>query len=192
MFEQIDQYLSTCSTLSESELSYFHSLLTFKKLKKKTMLLNAGDVCNFEGFINKGCARVFYINEKGAEVILHFAIENWWVSDITSFSQQIPSKLYIEILEDSDILMIDFKSKEKLYKKIPQFERIFRLMIQRTYDTMMNRLISTYSKSAEDCYKEFILKYPSIPQRVPQHLIAAYLGISPEFLSKIRTRIVKA
>lgn len=191
MFEQIDQYLKTCSILSESELSYFHTLLTFKKLKKKTMLLRAGDICNFEGFINIGCARVFYINEKGAEVILHFAIENWWVSDITSFSQQLPSKLYIEILEDSELLLIDFKSKEKLYKKLPQFERIFRLMIQRTYDTMMNRLISTYSKSAEDCYKEFILKYPSIPQRVPQHLIAAYLGISPEFLSKIRTRIVK-
>jgi CRP-like cAMP-binding protein len=114
MFEQIDQYLNTCSTLTESERSYFHSLLTFKKLKKKTMLLKAGDVCNFEGFINKGCARVFYINEKGAEVILHFAIENWWVSDITSFSQQIPSKLYIEILEDSDILMIDFKQRKTL------------------------------------------------------------------------------
>lgn len=81
------------------------------------MLLKAGDVCNFEDFINKGCVKVFYINEKGAEVILHFAIENWQVSDITSFSQQSPSKLFLEILEDNNILMIDFKSKEKLYKK---------------------------------------------------------------------------
>jgi|SRR6478735_1554321 len=186
MFTGIDQYVSKCIKLSKEEKEYFHSLLKHKKVKKKTFLLKAGEVCDFEAYIIKGCARVFYIDENGFEVDLLFAIEDWWLSDLASFSQQKAGHLNIETIEECELLTISYASKEKLFKKIPGFERLFRLMVQRTHETMMNRLISTISKSAEARYEEFIKKYPTIPQRVPQQLIAAYLGISPEFLSKIR------
>src|ERR1700741_1943100 len=192
MFESIDAYVTKCISLTADEIGYFHSLLTLKKVKKKTFLLQAGDVCDFEAFIIKGCIRVFYIDDKGDEVILHFAIENWWLGDIASAMHQKETQLFMEALEDTEILVIKTEDKEKLYQKVPKFERMFRLMIQSTHASMMNRLISTMSKPAEERYLEFIKKYPTIPQRVPQHYIASYLGISPEFLSKVRAKLAKA
>ncbi len=186
MYAGIDKYVAKCIKLSADEKEYFHSLLKYKKVKKKTTLLKAGEVCDFEAYIISGCARVYYVDENGFEVDLLFAIEDWWLSDLASFSQQKPAQLYIETLEECELLVISYTSKEKLFKKVPIFERLFRLMVQRTHETMMNRLISNISKPAEVRYQEFIKKYPTIPQRVPQQLIAAYLGISPEFLSKIR------
>ncbi|HSZ71433.1 MAG TPA: Crp/Fnr family transcriptional regulator [Cytophagaceae bacterium] len=191
MYKGIDDYVSKCIRLEPEEQEYFHSLLTHKKIKKKTLLLEAGQVCDFEAYIIKGCVRTYYVDENGFEVDLLFAIEDWWISDLASFSQQKPAQLYIETVEECELLLIDYASKEKLFKKVPAFERLFRLMVQRTHETMMNRLISNIAKSAEARYVEFVKKYPSIPQRVPQHLIAAYLGISPEFLSKIRTKNLK-
>ncbi len=191
MYKEINKYVSKCISISEQELAYFNSLLKYKKVKKKVILLKAGDVCDFEIYIIKGCIRVFYIDENGIEVDLFFAVEDWWVSDLASFSQRTPAKLFIQTLEESELLFIDFKSKEKLFAKIPSFEKLFRLMLQRTNETLINRLISNISKPAEERYKEFIKKYPTISQRVPQHLIAAYLGISAEFLSKIRKRLSK-
>lgn len=187
-FASIDAYIARCIHLSEEEYRYFHEQVSIKQFKKKTRLLNAGEVCQFEAFINKGCCRVYYLNEKGAEVDLYFAIEEWWVSDLASFSQQKPANLFIETLEDTELVVFTYEAKERLFQHIPAFERMFRLMIQKSHDTLMRRLIASYSQPAEERYKEFIKRYPSIPQRVPQHLIAAYLGITPEFLSKIRNR----
>jgi CRP-like cAMP-binding protein len=192
MYKQIDTYVNKCVSLTKEELEYFHSLLQYKKVKKKSFLLRAGEKCDFEAYIITGCVRVYYIDENGFEVNLLFAVEDWWVSDLASFSQQQSARLFIETLEDCELLFIDYKSKEALFKKVPKFERLFRLMIQKAYETMVDRLISNISKSAPRRYQEFIKKYPTIPQRVPQHLIAAYLGVSPEFLSKIRTRLSKA
>jgi len=191
MFQQIDTYVNKCISLTKEELEYFHSLLQYKKVKKKFFLLRAEEKCDFEAYIIKGCVRVYYMDENGFEVDLLFAVEDWWISDLASFSQQKPAKLFIETIEESEILLIDYKSKETLFKKVPKFERLFRLMVQKAHETMMDRLISNISKPAPIRYQEFVKKYPTIPQRVPQHLIAAYLGVSAEFLSKIRTRLSK-
>ncbi|MGZ3898883.1 MAG: Crp/Fnr family transcriptional regulator [Bacteroidia bacterium] len=191
MFDKIDQNILKHIGLNHKELEYFHSLLKFKKIKKKSFLLQPGEVCTFEGFINKGCVRVYFLDEKGAEVDLVFAIEDWWVSDLASFTQQKPAELFIQALENCEMLFITYKDKEKLYSKIPSFERFFRILTQRSYDTVIKRLVSTIARPAEERYLHFLEKYPAIPQRVPQHLIAAYLGISPEFLSKIRARRAK-
>ncbi len=191
MFSEIDTYVSKCISLTPEETSYFQSLLHPKSVKKKTFLQQAGEPCGFEGFIIKGCIKMFYIDENGFEVIIHFATENWWIGDIANFSGQKKSTLYLEALEDSELLMISIEEKEKLYQQVPKFERMFRLMIQKTHETMMNRLISTISRPAEERYLDFIAKYPTIPQRVPQHLIASYLGISPEFLSKLKAKLTK-
>jgi CRP-like cAMP-binding protein len=151
-------------------------------------MLNAGEVCDFEAYVNKGCIREYFIDRKGAELTLEFAVEDWWVSDITSFESQSPSNMYIETLEDCELLVLTRDSKERLLARIPKLERMFRLMIQRHLTVVQNRLFRTVSYSAMDKYREFIKRYPTISQRVPQHYIASYLGISPEFLSRLRKR----
>ena len=191
MFQAINNYVSRSIQLTAEELQYFNGVLEYKVVHKKTMLLRAGDICNFELYVNKGCIREYYIDSKGMEITLQFAVEDWWMSDITSFQDQTPSSMYIETLEDCELLVLSRNVKERLLLKVPKFERMFRLMIQRHLSVVQNRLFRTISYTAMEKYLEFISRYPSIPQRVPQHYIASYLGISPEFLSKLRTRHLK-
>jgi CRP-like cAMP-binding protein len=162
-------------------------LLHSRSVPKKTNLLQAGDVCDFEAFVVKGCARVFYVNEAGKEVDLYFPVENWWISDLPSFTSRKPATLNIETIEACELIVITREAKEKLFTEIPKFERMFRLMLQRSNEELMNRFISNIAMTAEERYRLFLKKYPELPNRIPQQLIAAYLGISPEFLSKIRS-----
>jgi len=191
MNEAIDKSISRYISLNEEELEIFHSLLKHKSVPKKTYLLQEGEICDFEAYILKGCIRNYYIDKNGFEVILQFGIEDWWVSDIASFYNREPSKMYIETLEDCELLFLTPQDKEVLFAKVPKFERFFRLMLQKNISTTQNRLINTISKTATEKYLDFIKLYPTIPQRVAQHYIASYLGISAEFLSKIRTKIAK-
>ncbi|MBC7846327.1 MAG: Crp/Fnr family transcriptional regulator [Flavobacterium sp.] len=191
MFESINTNVCKKNEFTPDEIEYFNSILQYKEVPKKTLLLQEGEICNFEAYILKGCIRKYYINENGFEVIVQFAVEDWWISDIASFHEKKPSKLFIETLEDCQLLMLTPETKEMLLQKVPKFERIFRLLIQRNLSAMQNRLIDTIAKSAQEKYLEFIKLYPSIPQRVAQHYIASYLGISAEFLSKVRTKLAK-
>jgi CRP-like cAMP-binding protein len=191
MFQNINAYVLKCVNLSPRELEYFNSILEYKVIPKRTMLLRAGNICNFEAYVIKGCIREYYIDGHGAEVTLQFAVEDWWVSDITSFQDQKVSNMYIETLEDCELLMLSRQSKEELLAEVPKLERMFRLMIQRHLSAVQNRLFKTITHTAIEKYLEFLNRYPAIPQRVPQHYIASYLGISPEFLSKLRTRHLK-
>ncbi|WP_207420824.1 Crp/Fnr family transcriptional regulator [Desertivirga brevis] len=191
MFQEVDKHITRCSPFSQAELELFHSKLKPRKVRKRTFLLSEGEVCRFEAYIVKGCVKKYFIDNNGDEVILQFAVEDWWISDIASFAEQKPSNLFIETLEDSELLMIDFESKEQLYKEIPHLERVFRLMLQRSYAVLENRLYSTVANSAEERYLDFIKRYPTIPQRVPQQQIASYLGITPESLSRIKSNLIK-
>jgi len=191
MFENINKNVSKSAVFTAKELARMNELLQVKHFPKKTYLLQEGEICNFEGYINKGCVRTYYIDENGFEVTLMFSIEDWWIGDIASFYEQKPSNLFIETLEECEVMMFNPVTKEMLLSEIPKFERVFRLMIQRSLSSMVNRLINTISKPAQEKYLEFIKKYPTISQRVPQHYIASYLGISPEFLSKVRTKLLK-
>ena len=188
MFGTIDRYVHHCIEPTTAELDKFHSYLVHKEVPKKTMLLRAGEVCDFEAFVLKGCARVYFVNESGKEVDLYFPVEDWWISDLPSFTLQKPATLNIETLEACELLVIAHADKEKLFREVPKFERMFRLMVQRAYEEMMNRFISSVAQTADERYLQFLKKYPTLPNRIPQHLIAAYLGISPEFLSKIRAK----
>lgn len=188
MFQNINAYVLKTVGLSTRELEYFNSILQYKVIPKKTMLLQAGNVCNFEAYVIKGCIREYYIDSNGAEVTLQFAVEDWWVSDITSFQDQKVSNMYIETLEDCELLMLSREAKEQLLAEVPKLERMFRLMIQRHLSVVQSRLFKTIIHTGMEKYLEFIKRYPTIPQRVPQHYIASYLGMSPEFLSKLRTR----
>jgi len=190
-FHSINQHVSKTCAFTESELELFNSFLEVRTVKKKTFLLQQGEVCDFEAYINKGCIRSYYINENGFEVILQFAIEDWWVSDIASFHEQQPSNQFIETLEDCELLVLTREAKEELLQQLPKFERLFRLMVQRNLASLQHRLMNTISMNAEEKYLDFSKRYPTIAQRVPQLYIASFLGMSAEFLSKVRTRLAK-
>jgi CRP-like cAMP-binding protein len=188
MYKEINRYVARFVQLTPEEVIIFNESLGHRIVPKKTTLLRAGDICDFEGYINRGCIREYFIDRKGMELTLEFAVEDWWVSDITSFESQTQSNMYIETLEDCELLVLSRKAKEVLLQQVPKLERMFRLMIQRHLTVVQNRLFKTISYPAMDKYMEFTRRYPTISQRVPQHYIASYLGISPEFLSRLRKR----
>jgi CRP-like cAMP-binding protein len=191
MFESIDQFVAKHISLTEEELQLFHSLLKLKKVKKKNFLLQEGEVCDFEAFILKGCTRTYYLDKEGSETILLFAVEGWWVSDIGSFSEQKPSMQFIETVEDCELLTIDYRSKAFLFEKVPAFEKLFRHLVQRSLSVLQQRFYASISQTAEERYVDFINRYPAMLQRIPQHQIARYIGVSPEFLSKVKSNMYR-
>lgn len=154
-------------------------------------MLREGDTCEFEAFVIKGLFRVFHIDQNGFEHVLYFAMEDWWITDIDSFTNETPSQLFIEALEDSEILMISKKDKAFAYENMPAIEKLYRIMTQKTHVALQRRMIDNLSKTADQRYIDFTNKYPTLAQRLSNIQIAAYLGVSHEFLSKIRKKISK-
>ena len=192
MYSQINKNISRYVSFEPKELEIFNSLLEHKTVPKKTILLHEGEMCDFEAFVIKGCIRKYYIDANGFEVILQFAIENAWLSDISfSIYEKKPSRVFIETLEECEFFMFSPDTKEALFAKAPKFERAFRILMQRNLAVTQERLFNTISKAATEKYLELLELYPTLSQRVAQHYIASYVGISAEFLSKIRTKIAK-
>ena len=192
MYDQINKAISRYVAFTPQELDVFDALLARQTVPKKTIMLHEGEVCNFEAFVVKGCLRRYYIDADGHEVILQFAVEDAWISDISfSIYENKPSRVFIETLEDCELLTFTPEAKEALFLRAPRFERAFRILMQRNLAVTQNRLFTTITKSGVEKYLEFLEQYPSIPQRVAQHYIASYLGISAEFLSKVRTKLAK-
>jgi CRP-like cAMP-binding protein len=189
MTELLKQNINNHISLSEKEIEEFCNLFQQKEIKKKNFLLRKGEICKFEGFVTKGIFRVYHIDKNGAEQILYFAIENWWIADIDSFTNEKPSQLFIEALEDSEVLLISKKDKEFAYANFSKIEKLFRVMTQKTHVALQRRMIDNLSKAADQRYLDFIERYPQLQQRLSNLQIAAYLGISHEFLSKIRNKI---
>jgi len=193
LYTQINNSISRYVSFSEEELDIFNSLLEYNKVPKKTIMLHEGEMCNFEAFVIKGCIRKYFIDANGFEVILQFGIENAWVSDISfSIYEDKPSQVFIETMEDCEFFTFTPETKEALFEKAPRFERAFRILMQRNLSVTQHRLFNTISKTAQEKYVEFLELYPTIPQRVAQHYIASYLGISAEFLSKVRAKMAKS
>ncbi|SFR82734.1 Crp/Fnr family transcriptional regulator [Maribacter stanieri] len=189
MKELLIQNILNHITLSKKELDSFFSLFNQKEVHKKNFLLREGEICKFEGFVIKGLFRVYHIDSNGFEQVLYFAQESWWITDIDSFTNEKPSQLYIQALEDSEVLLISKKDKEFAYNNIPKIEKLFRVMTQKTHIALQRRMIDNLSKTADQRYMDFIEKYPNLFQQLTNVQIAAYLGISHEFLSKIRRKI---
>ncbi|MEP6677069.1 MAG: Crp/Fnr family transcriptional regulator, partial [Ferruginibacter sp.] len=160
MTELLKQNINTHISLTDSEMEEFCNLFQSKIVKKKSFLLREGEVCRFEGFVTKGIFRLYHIDKTGAEQILYFAIENWWVTDIDSFTNESPSQLFIEALEDSEVLLISKKDKEFAYANFPKIEKLFRVMTQKTHVALQRRMINNLSKTADQRYLDFIEKYP--------------------------------
>jgi len=156
--------------------------------KKKDFLLNEGQICKSIYFVEKGCLRMFFINQKSTEQITQFALENWWISDFKSFTDNKPSEYYIQTVEKSEIISIDILSLEEMLKEIPQMERYFRIIMQRAWADSQLRIKYLCELSKEEFYIHFVTSFPEFVQRVPQYMIASYLGLTPEYVSELRKK----
>ncbi|GAB3503271.1 hypothetical protein GCM10027341_32110 [Spirosoma knui] len=157
-------------------------------LHKKQNLLTEGTICRSNYFVVKGCLRMFFVNEKGVEQTVQFALERWWLADYTSFSAQSPSGFYIQAVEPSEILSLTHSAQEELLQTYPQLERYFRLVHQRAHAAAQFRIRILYGYSREALYHQFVRRYPEFVQRIPQYLLASFLGFTPEYLSELRGR----
>jgi CRP-like cAMP-binding protein len=163
--------------------------LESKKLRKKQYLLQEGDVCKYIAFVEKGALREYSVDETGTEHIIQFGLEGWAISDLYSFLTGEPAMYNIDAIEDAELVLISKTAHEELLKKFPQYETLTRLNITGAYLAMQKRLTSIISSPLEERYADFTALYPDIVQRVPQHMIASYMGLTPETLSRIRKRI---
>jgi CRP-like cAMP-binding protein len=188
MYDPILSNISRHIHLREDEQKFFISLLKHRKLRKKQYLLQAGDIARYENFLIKGLLRAYTVDNKGQEHIAMFAMEDWWISDLYSFLTNTPATQHIDALEDSEVLSIEKSDLEKLYQEIPKFDKFFRILLQNAFVAGQQRILASISQSAEEQYLAFIKKYPSLEQRIPQHQIASFLGITPETISRIRSK----
>ena len=189
MYEIFFQQLNEKVSLTAEEEALVTTYLTPKKLRKKQYLLQEGDVCRFIAFVEKGALRSYSVDEKGAERIVQFAIEGWTISDLFSFLTAEPATYNIDAIEDCELVLISLASHEKLLQLLPKYETWIRIQITGAYIAMQRRLTSIISLSLEERYAAFTALYPQIVQRVPQHMIAAYMGLTPETLSRVRSKM---
>lgn len=189
MYELFFHKFNEKVNLSKEEEEVIKQYLTPKKLRKKQYLLQEGDVCKHIAFVEKGALKAYVVDDAGAESIIQFALEGWVISDLYSFLTGEPATYNIDALENAELVLISKSAHEELLKKIPKYETYIRLQITGAYIALQKRLTSIISLPLEERYKNFLALYPNIAQRVPQHMIASYMGLTPETLSRVRSRM---
>jgi CRP-like cAMP-binding protein len=175
--------------LDKKEADFFISILQVRTLKRKEFLLKPGEISRTENFINKGCLRTYTVDDNGFEHILMFAIEDWWTGDLNSFLNQSPATYYVEALEDTEVIQYTKEDLDRLFEKVPKFERFYRIALQKSLIGLHQRISQNLSLTAEQRYINFQKKYPQLLERLSQKQIAAYLGITPIFLSMLRRKL---
>ena len=157
-----------------------------KTLKRKEVVLYKGDVSSHMRFIAQGCLRAYYLDEQAKEHVIQFGIEGWWINDLYSYLTQTPARQFIQAIEPSLLVQVHRDSLLALFDQVPSVERFFRLKFEKAYVALQDRTINSLSKSAEERYEEFCKEHRDLEQRIPQYMLASYLGITPEFLSALR------
>lgn len=181
--------ISSRSNISAVEFELIEKVLVKRFYKRKKTLLNEGELSRYIYFVNKGCIRSYSMDKEGNEHVVQLAIEDYWIADLFSFTTQKPGALNIEAIEDSEVWMLPHAELDSLCGQIPGLEKYFRLLYQRAYVSLQQRLDHTLSISAEERYRDLIEQQPHIATRVPLIYIASYLGITPESLSRIRKQM---
>lgn len=189
MYEVFLKALREKAAFTDEEIATVQTFLQPKKLRKRQYLLQEGDVCKFVAFVEKGALRSYIIDDKGSENILQFALEGWTISDLYSFLTAEPATYTIDALEDSELVLISKAAHEELLRTVPPYETYIRLLITNAYIALQRRISSVISLSVEERYTAFTKLYPDIVQRVPQHMIASYMGLTPETLSRVRKKM---
>ena len=183
LIEHFKNYLP----LDEEEIKLLETRVTQRIIKRRQMILQEGFVCRYYSFVVEGCLKMYAVGNKGTEHNIQFAAENDWIADIGSFHSEKPSKLFIEAIEPSVILQIEKQDLYFLYISISKLDRIFKVIIENKFIELQNRVLQNISSTAQERYQAFLEQYPQLALRLPNTQIASYLGITPEFLSKIRS-----
>ena len=183
--------LSKHISLTPQEQELFLSKTEIHQYKAKTVLLNEGEICKTSYFVNSGVLRSFNINDNIVEHVLSFACSGWWISDMYSLLSQKPGNLFIQVLEDAEVVSLSKENQEILFQEIPKLERFFRILTENSLVAHQERLMDNLSLSAEERFEKFSKKYPDLMQKVPQKQIASYLGVTPEFFSKMKSKLMK-
>ncbi|MGD8426542.1 MAG: Crp/Fnr family transcriptional regulator [Balneolaceae bacterium] len=187
--ENLINHIDRFVTLKESEIDLVKSAIRCQSFKKKEILLSNNQICRYNFFVIDGCLRMYVITSDGDEHTIQFALEDWWLTDYTSFEMQRPSEFNIQAIEKSQIIMIERDKQEALFASVPKLERYFRLIMQRAYAASLYRISLIYNLSKRDRYLNFINKFPGFAQRVPQYILGSYLGMSAEYISEIRNSL---
>ena len=161
----------------------------FREYLKNQFVTKAGDINKHVNFVVKGCLKVFYLDDLGNEHIINFAVENWWTGDLKSFLTQTPAYYHVQCIEDSVLAHVSYDDMEELYVLVPKLERLFRIITQNAYVNSQKRITEYQRLTAKEKYQSFKNDYPQFVERVPQYLIASYLGMTPEFLSSVKRQI---
>ncbi len=189
MYELFFQKFNEKVPVTPEEQEKIKTYLKPKKLRKKQYLLQEGDVCKYIAFVEKGALKSYVIDEAGTDRITQFALEGWTISDLYSFLTGEPATYTIDAIEDAELILISKAAHEELLQTIPKYETYIRLQITGAYIALQRRLTSIISLPIEERYKNLTNLYPTIVQRVPQHMIASYMGLTPETLSRVRGRV---
>ncbi|MBS1510988.1 MAG: Crp/Fnr family transcriptional regulator [Bacteroidetes bacterium] len=176
-------------SLTIEETVYFTSLLKEKKLAAGEILLQEGNVCKYESFVTKGCLKSYYMDENGLEHIIDFLVDEWWADDLFSFLTQTGARTTIKAIEPTQLLQIGKAELEQLYQQIPKFERFFRILFQNAYIAQKEQINQAVAATAEERYLHFMKQKPYAEKRFSQKDIAAYLGVTPQFLSTLRKKL---
>jgi len=188
-FDVLRNYLDARAAFGPGDFDLIRSVFLFKRLSAGEFLQRAGDITRHAAFVASGCLRNYVIDSKGKEHIVQFAPETWWLADATSLNHGTPSTFFIDAIEDSALLLIDASSHQMLVDRVAGYAAAFRTGLQRHAAAKDQRIVSTLSASAEERYLEFMRVYPSIALRVPQSMLASYLGVTPETVSRIRKNL---
>jgi CRP-like cAMP-binding protein len=191
MFEIFGAYLKEKAGLIDEELQAVQDLTTSRKIRKRQFLLHEGQVSHYNGFVAKGCLRLYRIGKDGTEHILRFAIENWWMADYESYNTGQPAKGNIDAIEDSEVVLIKKQDLDDLCQSIPRLGQFKEQLDARSYDASQNRILSNISETAEEKYENFLKNSPHLSNRVPLHMVASFLGVSRETLSRIRHQFTR-
>jgi len=188
MHSKIITHINKYVALNEEETLILLKYVKQIKVKKKEYLLREGQTCRSQLFVQEGCLRMFFISGKGMEQTTHFAMEGWWLADYMSLDTRTPSSFYIQAIENSELLSIDHDAQNRLLEEVPRLEKYFRMIMQKAYAAAQLRIKYLYDFSKEEGYRHFLSKFPEFAGRVPQYMLASYLGLTPEYMSEIRRK----